>query len=123
LRLPDLIARLRLLESQVRLGLRKLGGGLLHPARVKGLVRLPFLRLNDRQQLAVGYHIALLDQELLQAPLDFRAHNDFVRGDHPGEDDIPRTPGQQLEQAGGQRGGQNNQNQRFAFHTGSRMDE
>ena len=69
--------------------MREVGGGLLLAAGVKFHVGLLRLRLNFREQFAVRHGVAFLDKKLLQAALDLRADNDFIRRDDAGQNDSP----------------------------------
>ena len=114
--LPGEVAGLGLLEFQVRLGLRDLGGGLFRAVGVKGQVRLPLGGLNEREQLPVGHRVAFADQKFLQPALNLRTDDDFIGGDHAGQNDFaPAAGGGKIEDRGHHNHDDNNQ-RNLALH-------
>ena len=86
LRLFDLVARLRLLIFQRRLGFRNLRSRSPLGVKVIGLVSAQFLGFDHGEQLPGLYRVAFFYQHLGKLPLNLRACHHIVGGDDAGQD-------------------------------------
>jgi hypothetical protein len=114
--LPGEVAGLRLLELQIGLALRDLGGGLFRAAGVEGQIGLPFGGLNPGEQLSVGHGVAFVDQKFLQPALNLRTGDDFIGGDHAGQDDFAPAPDGDKIKDGSQNNRDDNNQRNLALH-------